>query len=180
MSSSSTDTAAEARGQRALVTVTMPDPGPEEGEATVVSWCVTVGDEVGEGDPICVVSVGGHHAEVLSASAGRVAALLAGLDARVPAGGSLAELAALAPVRREPEWPAPDPEVAVDIGSFHSPAVRRLAMEHGIDLGVVEGTGRGGRIRMEDVLARVTATPERTSNIRLPGLKRRSAGIQSL
>jgi pyruvate dehydrogenase E2 component (dihydrolipoamide acetyltransferase) len=33
-----------------------------------------------------------------------------------------------------------------------SPLVRRLADEHGVDLGEVEGTGTGGRIRKQDVL----------------------------
>ena len=36
-----------------------------------------------------------------------------------------------------------------------SPLVRRLAEEHDIDLGDVEGTGTGGRIRKQDVLAYV-------------------------
>lgn len=38
-----------------------------------------------------------------------------------------------------------------------SPLVRRLADEHGIDLGEVEGTGTGGRIRKQDVLRFVEA-----------------------
>jgi pyruvate dehydrogenase E2 component (dihydrolipoamide acetyltransferase) len=33
-----------------------------------------------------------------------------------------------------------------------SPLVRRLADEHGVDLGEIEGTGTGGRIRKQDVL----------------------------
>ena len=49
-----------------------------------------------------------------------------------------------------------------------SPLVRRLASEHGVDLGQVSGTGTGGRITKNDVLgfvagqgeaARVTSTP---------------------
>lgn len=34
----------------------------------------------------------------------------------------------------------------------HSPAVRRLAQEHGVDLSQVSGTGLGGRITRDDVL----------------------------
>lgn len=34
----------------------------------------------------------------------------------------------------------------------HSPAVRRLAEEHGVDLGVVKGSGMGGRITRDNVL----------------------------
>ncbi|HEV2654266.1 MAG TPA: dihydrolipoamide acetyltransferase family protein [Ktedonobacteraceae bacterium] len=34
-----------------------------------------------------------------------------------------------------------------------SPLARRLAREHGIDLNAIEGTGAGGRVRKEDILA---------------------------
>jgi pyruvate/2-oxoglutarate dehydrogenase complex dihydrolipoamide acyltransferase (E2) component len=37
----------------------------------------------------------------------------------------------------------------------YSPVVMRIAAEHGIDLSTVTGTGRGGRIRKQDVLAAV-------------------------
>jgi pyruvate/2-oxoglutarate dehydrogenase complex dihydrolipoamide acyltransferase (E2) component len=37
----------------------------------------------------------------------------------------------------------------------YSPVVMRIAAEHGIDLERVEGTGRGGRVRKQDVLAAV-------------------------
>src|SRR3954453_12641293 len=35
----------------------------------------------------------------------------------------------------------------------YSPVVQRVAAEHGVDLDRVEGTGRGGRVRKQDVLA---------------------------
>ena len=38
-------------------------------------------------------------------------------------------------------------------GARYSPVVSRIAAEHGIDLAQVEGTGRGGRVRKQDVLA---------------------------
>ena len=39
----------------------------------------------------------------------------------------------------------------------HSPAVRRLAHEHNVDLGMVTGTGMGGRITRGDVLSYIEA-----------------------
>jgi pyruvate/2-oxoglutarate dehydrogenase complex dihydrolipoamide acyltransferase (E2) component len=38
-------------------------------------------------------------------------------------------------------------------GRRYSPVVMRIAGEHGVDLAQVEGTGRGGRVRKQDVLA---------------------------
>jgi pyruvate/2-oxoglutarate dehydrogenase complex dihydrolipoamide acyltransferase (E2) component len=43
-------------------------------------------------------------------------------------------------------------------GRRYSPVVQRIAAEHGIDLTEVDGTGRGGRVRKQDVLAAVEAT----------------------
>jgi pyruvate/2-oxoglutarate dehydrogenase complex dihydrolipoamide acyltransferase (E2) component len=42
---------------------------------------------------------------------------------------------------------------AADAPRRYSPVVQRIAAEHGIDLAQVEGTGRGGRVRKQDVLA---------------------------
>jgi pyruvate/2-oxoglutarate dehydrogenase complex dihydrolipoamide acyltransferase (E2) component len=42
----------------------------------------------------------------------------------------------------------------------HSPAVRQLAREHGVDLTHVQGTGAGGRVTKKDVLEFVSRSPE--------------------
>ncbi|MGY1855934.1 2-oxoglutarate dehydrogenase, E2 component, dihydrolipoamide succinyltransferase [Modestobacter sp. SYSU DS0290] len=55
---------------------------------------------------------------------------------------------AVAPASRPVSAPAPSGG-----GAYVTPLVRRLAAEHGVDLGSVEGTGVGGRIRKQDVLA---------------------------
>jgi 2-oxoglutarate dehydrogenase E2 component (dihydrolipoamide succinyltransferase) len=62
-----------------------------------------------------------------------------------------------------PPPPAPAAEAAAEDGpGMLSPLVRRLAREHGVDLGQVAGTGAGGRITKQDVEAFVagrTAAP---------------------
>jgi len=55
----------------------------------------------------------------------------------------------------EPE-PAPAPVAADGNGggekTFVSPVVARIASEHGVDVGQVSGTGRGGRVTKKDIL----------------------------
>ncbi|GAA2675420.1 MULTISPECIES: 2-oxoglutarate dehydrogenase, E2 component, dihydrolipoamide succinyltransferase [Actinosynnema] len=54
--------------------------------------------------------------------------------------------------------PAPAAEKSGDEGApYVTPLVRKLASENGIELGSLKGTGVGGRIRKQDVLAAVEA-----------------------
>jgi pyruvate/2-oxoglutarate dehydrogenase complex dihydrolipoamide acyltransferase (E2) component len=59
-----------------------------------------------------------------------------------------------APSRPAP-GPASGPGRSDAPGRRYSPVVSRIAAEHGIDLSAVQGTGRGGRVRKQDVLALV-------------------------
>ncbi len=52
-----------------------------------------------------------------------------------------------------PAVDAPDRAPARSPGRRYSPVVARIAAEHDIDLSTIEGTGRGGRVRKQDVLA---------------------------
>jgi pyruvate/2-oxoglutarate dehydrogenase complex dihydrolipoamide acyltransferase (E2) component len=55
------------------------------------------------------------------------------------------------------ETPSPEPAAATPDDApqrrRYSPVVSRMAAEHGLDLSRIEGTGRGGRVRKQDVLA---------------------------
>ncbi|WP_314536709.1 2-oxoglutarate dehydrogenase, E2 component, dihydrolipoamide succinyltransferase [uncultured Corynebacterium sp.] len=60
----------------------------------------------------------------------------------------------------DPAPAAPAPAAKVNAGKklpYVTPLVRKLADKHGIDLTTVTGTGIGGRIRKQDVLAAVAA-----------------------
>ena len=67
--------------------------------------------------------------------------------------------AAAAPATRPGPVPVPTPQAAPPAASaakegariHSSPLVRRMAKEHGIDLGGIPGTGAGGRITKEDI-----------------------------
>ncbi|MGY5014587.1 2-oxoglutarate dehydrogenase, E2 component, dihydrolipoamide succinyltransferase, partial [Streptomyces sp. 900105755] len=72
--------------------------------------------------------------------------------APAPAAPAPAPAPAAAPVT-----PAPAPAAPVDEGAYVTPLVRKLAAENGVDLGSVKGTGVGGRIRKQDVLAAAEA-----------------------
>ncbi len=53
--------------------------------------------------------------------------------------------------------PRPTPVVSDADSSYVTPLVRKLAKEHGVELGSINGTGVGGRIRKQDVLAAAEA-----------------------
>ncbi|MFF6989922.1 2-oxoglutarate dehydrogenase, E2 component, dihydrolipoamide succinyltransferase [Streptomyces sp. NPDC010273] len=74
--------------------------------------------------------------------------------AAAPAAPAPAPVAA-APVT--PAAPAPAAAQPADDGAYVTPLVRKLASENGVDLSTVKGTGVGGRIRKQDVIAAAEA-----------------------
>ena len=78
-----------------------------------------------------------------------------------PTGGGVgAEQETRAPVQAQPSTPPPsDPSTTEAPGGPNrpSPAVRRLAKEHGVDLAQVSGTGLGGRITRDDLIRHIEA-----------------------
>lgn len=70
---------------------------------------------------------------------------------------------ARAPSVPVPGTAAPAAPVLGDAAGYVTPIVRKLANEHGVDLAGIAGTGVGGRIRKQDVLAAAgTAAPAAT------------------
>ncbi|WP_112263567.1 2-oxoglutarate dehydrogenase, E2 component, dihydrolipoamide succinyltransferase [Lentzea terrae] len=112
------------------------------------------------------VEVGGKLAVIGSGSPAPAAAP-APAPAPAPAAPAPAPQAAPAPAAPTPA-PAPAPQAAPAAPAapagddangtpYVTPLVRKLASENGIDLGSLKGTGVGGRIRKQDVLAAVEA-----------------------
>jgi 2-oxoglutarate dehydrogenase E2 component (dihydrolipoamide succinyltransferase) len=112
---------------------------------------------------------------------GEVVAVGSVLGAIAEKGEDAAEIAAASPavaaVTAEPEEPTAEPEAVatpqepvvatlpgaaeaiIPEGAKTSPAVRKLAREHKLDLGQIAGSGRGGRVTKDDVLAHVGSAP---------------------
>ena len=145
--------------------VLMPVLSDEVDEGIVVTWFVTPGAEVREGQLIAEVQVEKVSSEVDAPVDGRVAELL------VPAGGAvrqrepIALIADPSEVVAEAQTAEPAASAAAEAGTPASPpptssssapapaspAARRVARELGVDLATVTGSGPGGRIVEEDV-----------------------------
>jgi pyruvate/2-oxoglutarate dehydrogenase complex dihydrolipoamide acyltransferase (E2) component len=155
----------------------MPQMGVSVAEGTVVAWHKQVGDRVAADETICEISTDKIDTDVPSPAAGRVGAVLVAEGETVAVGTVLARIEAdgeadgdlggdaeasatpIMPAARAPlRGVLPDPRPG---GAGYSPVVRRIAAEHGIDLALVRGTGRDGRVRKEDVLAAVEASAPR-------------------
>src|SRR5437763_1846083 len=148
----------------------MPQMGVSVAEGTVVAWRVEVGDRIAAEQTICEISTDKIDTEVPAPISGTVAEILVGVDETVTVGTVLARIASgdaaaagqapkagEAPVPAEAPSPsaAPVPQHRSTAARRYSPVVQRIAAEHGIDLDMVSGTGRGGRVRKQDVLALV-------------------------
>ncbi|MCL6561577.1 MAG: 2-oxo acid dehydrogenase subunit E2 [Firmicutes bacterium] len=157
--------------------VLMPQLGESVTEGTIGQWLKNVGDSVEKYESLLEILTDKVNAEVPSPASGVLARILVQAGETVPVGTPIAEIevageaAEVAP-QAEPAPAAPSPPAAVvdapaapahpgptERGRY-SPAVRRLAQEHGIDPSRIAGSGAGGRVTRNDVLK---AVAERTA-----------------
>jgi pyruvate dehydrogenase E2 component (dihydrolipoamide acetyltransferase) len=157
------------------VEVVMPKFGLTMQEGTIQQWFKAEGDRIEKGEPLFEVETEKVLYEVEAPASGRVAKLFYAPEAVVPC----AKLVAVIAVEGEdpaevagsyrPERPpvveasgpstqpaAPSPAARIPGASAPvTPAARKLARDHGIDLSTVGGSGPGGRITREDVEAAI-------------------------
>jgi pyruvate/2-oxoglutarate dehydrogenase complex dihydrolipoamide acyltransferase (E2) component len=155
-----------------LIDVTMPQMGVSVAEGTVVEWKKRVGDWVEADEIIASISTDKIDTDVEAPATGRVQEVIVEVGTTVDVGTVLARIATDArpgeahvaesagadSVAESAGADSADAAVATEParregGRKYSPVVMRIASEHGIDLEQVEGTGRGGRVRKQDVLA---------------------------
>jgi 2-oxoglutarate dehydrogenase E2 component (dihydrolipoamide succinyltransferase) len=131
-----------------MIDVTLPQLGESVTEGTISKWLVKEGDVVAQGQAILSVSTDKADAEVPAPSAGRIAKLLAKEGDVVAVRTVVAQIEEGAP-------PAPADsnrnKVAPKGSPLASPSVRKEALEQGLDLTSVQGTGEHGRITKDDV-----------------------------
>jgi 2-oxoglutarate dehydrogenase E2 component (dihydrolipoamide succinyltransferase) len=145
--------------------VTMPQLGESVVEGTIGKWLVSVGQSVAKDEPLVEILTDKADSELPAPVAGVVTQLLASVDDIVPVGDAICEIdesgkAEVSP----PSTPKKVPKAAdSDAPSPTSPSVRKLAREKDVDLSSVRGSGDGGRIVKDDVMAAIGSSeaPER-------------------
>ena len=158
--------------------IELPQVGESVTEGVIGRWLKSVGDSVEKYDPLVEVVTDKVNMEMPSPVSGVLTLILAEEGDTVPMGSAIAEIE----VDGE-EPPAEPAEEKIDTTGVllkdtapvgptgsggpitapveeapsrrrrYSPAVQRLADEHGVDLSQVEGTGMGGRVTRADVQA---------------------------
>lgn len=163
------------------VKVLVPLLGEGVQEVTITRWLKKEGETINELDPLLEVNTDKVDTEIPAPTSGILLKVLAeeGTVAKVgevialigqpgealepaEAAPAAAQEGPVAPAAAE-AFPSPQPASVPApaetprMAGFISPVVARLAAEHGIDLSQVKGTGQGGRITKNDVLAYLEA-----------------------
>lgn len=133
-----------------VVNVVMPKFGLTMEEGTVVNWLKSEGDEVTKGEPLFEVTTDKITNEVEAPASGILQKILVDV-------GEIAKVAeVIAVIADENESIETSLTTEQDEGEQQkkikaSPLAKKLAQEAGLDLGVIPGTGPGGRITKDDV-----------------------------
>jgi 2-oxoglutarate dehydrogenase E2 component (dihydrolipoamide succinyltransferase) len=171
--------------------ITMPALGESVSEGTVTRWLKNVGDSVAVDEALLEVSTDKVDTEIPSPVAGTLLAIDVPVDTTVAVGARLgligasgavsAPLSTPAPVTPTVSAPAPTPPpapapapapapvtpapvaVAQPQDAYVTPIVRKLAKDLGVNLANIKGSGIGGRIRKEDVMAAKPASAPSSS-----------------
>jgi pyruvate dehydrogenase E2 component (dihydrolipoamide acetyltransferase) len=138
---------------------------PSPGTGVVQQILVQEGETVEVGTRLAVIGSGGDGAapaeqppapaeapQQATTQAAAEAAAVSGAESPAPATPESA------PPERQPQ-PAAATDGREDGKSFVSPVVARIASEHGVDVGQVPGTGRGGRVTKKDILNFIESGP---------------------
>ncbi|MYB42234.1 MAG: hypothetical protein F4X76_08645, partial [Chloroflexi bacterium] len=163
-----------------MPSLTMPNIGEGVTEGEIVRWLKQVGDPVARDESVVEIETDKAIVEIPSPFEGTLTSILVAEGETVPIGTAIAEITAVEAGASEDAAAAPAPEPAAPAAApaapaaapaapsptrpersagRYSPAVRRLAAEHGIDLALVSGSGANGRVTRQDVLRHLEGAP---------------------
>lgn len=181
-----TPSLAEVAAENLIEEIRVPDIG-SAGTARVIELMVAVGDQITEEQSLLTLESDKASMEIPSPVSGEVVEVLVRLDAEIgtgdlilkvkvaPAATNTAATEQSAPVT-VPDIPKPTAAVSVapvsapspekrKLTAVHAgPAVRKLAREFGVDLGLVAASGPHKRLLKEDVHAYVQTALSKQSN----------------
>ena len=144
------------------IDITLPTDQSEGTSNTVGKWFKAVGDPVRKDDPLLEIVTDKVTVEIAAPGDGVLSEILKPEVESVEPGDIVGRIGTGAPARSEsgrtaevvPPRAGQSPQ-ATDQAAELSPAVRRLLQQHGLDTSAIKGTGRGGRITVQDVEAAV-------------------------
>ncbi|OGL39749.1 MAG: hypothetical protein A3C43_05040 [Candidatus Schekmanbacteria bacterium RIFCSPHIGHO2_02_FULL_38_11] len=154
------------------VQIQMPQMGESVVEGTISKWHKKEGEKIKKDEPLVEIITDKVNVEVPCLENGILARILVREGETVPIGAKLAiillpgeklaeETVSDAKTEEKPRTLREPEDIlkAVEAGETekkrYSPAVRKLANEYGVDPAIIQGTGAGGRVTKEDIMALV-------------------------
>jgi 2-oxoglutarate dehydrogenase E2 component (dihydrolipoamide succinyltransferase) len=152
----------------ATMDVLLPEDQAEGTRSQVLRWLKTAGDAVARDEPLVEIETDKVTIEVPAPADGVLEEVVAAEGTDVAPGALLGRIrTGAAPATAQPPVSAPAktasaPTVAMPApgGTRISPAVRRLLAERGLTAAEIRGTGEGGRVTVDDVLAATASKPD--------------------
>ncbi|HEU5217827.1 MAG TPA: 2-oxo acid dehydrogenase subunit E2, partial [Gemmatimonadales bacterium] len=164
------------RGMADQTDIVLPADQTEGTTNTVGKWFKAVGDSVALNDPLLEITTDKVTVEIAAPAAGVLleiarpegesvepGAVLGRIGS--PAGGAATAATAATPVSAGKETGAASSPASPHAAAELSPAVRRLIQEHSLDAAKIRGSGRGGRISVQDVEAHLAGAGQPTARI---------------
>jgi 2-oxoglutarate dehydrogenase E2 component (dihydrolipoamide succinyltransferase) len=150
--------------------------GQEGTKAVVHQWLKKAGDRVIDQEPLIELETDKVTFELAAPATGTLAEILINVGMEVPPDAILGRLS-LEPFAVEPNSSSHGAAVGIDVeqqGASDktelSPAVSQLLSEYRIDHRSINGTGRNGRITLEDATAEITRRPRLQDPLHPQGL----------